>query len=439
MWVKLQLDELCCAENDDEIRRLLQEIPKDLCEYYDRILSQITGEHMHALVYRMLQWIAVSRRPLTVHELGESVGFPIKSLSWQPEMIIAGVPRLIRACGGLVQLDENSQTVQFAHHTVRQYISSTTPESMRIPLQLKFTERQANNLVGVFCMAYLHISGFEGLRFERNQLPKLAGKYRMLNYVTENWLWHTRYFGDDQSSGSPRYRLEMWLNLEIYPFYIRPWMPITWGSVAALTYKSYSEYFEPRDRALQVLIDQEKEIQRDDISDEDSELGSDATSIFSMATQDSGTYASSASILVQAAEEQFVAMLAEDLVLIPLYETAAIRLKPERFERNFARLLKLYAEDLRKEATDSLQKAAVQLVRSRRKPTAASIRRKFFPNNEQQNHKLDQYILAQKIDRSVQLDDYIARCQQNDALENAAPADRPIETARETEDPVRAG
>jgi hypothetical protein len=89
-----------------------------------------------------------------------------------------------------------------------------------------------------------------------------------------------------------------------------------------------------------------------------------------VATTYSDTYASSVSILVQEAEEQFVALLADDEILIPIYKTAAVKLEPQRFERNFARILKSYADDLYKEATDDLQKAAIHLVRSRRKPTA---------------------------------------------------------------------
>jgi len=147
-------------QTDSSIREVLQTMPKDLSESYDRILSRITGEQMQELVSRMLQWIAVSRRPLTVRELSESIGLSIDSLSWQPQTIIADVPRLIRACGGLIQLDEDSQTVQFSHHTVRQYFSIATSESRRIPQKLAFTERQADNLVGVFCMAYLHFLDF---------------------------------------------------------------------------------------------------------------------------------------------------------------------------------------------------------------------------------------------------------------------------------------
>jgi hypothetical protein len=127
-------------------------------------------------------------------------------------------------------------------------------------------------------------------------------------------------------------------------------------------------------------------------------------------------------------------MLAEDAHLKPVYESASIKLAPERFERNFARLLKLYADDLAKEATDDLQNAAVRLVRSRRKPIALAIRRKFFQNNEEQNSELDRYNLAQTVDHLVQLNEYLAGCQRNNMLEGEAIADKPSDNHRDMEE-----
>jgi hypothetical protein len=137
--------------------------------------------------------------------------------------------------------------------------------------------------------------------------------------------------------------------------------------------------------------------------------------------------------MVQEAQEQFVAMLADDDVLIPMYRTAAVKLKPERFERNFASLLESYADDLSKEATNNLQKAAVHLIRSRRKHAAKAIRRMFFPSNEEQNHVMDEFLL-QKVDRSMKLDNYLARYQHDQVLESADEADELLISQREVDD-----
>lgn len=109
-----------------------------------------------------------------------------------------------------------------------------------------------------------------------------------------------------------------------------------------------------------------------EIDDEDIDF--EVASIFSRATIDSGTYTSSISLLVKGAEDGFLAILIEDDILMPMYKTVAVKLKLEQFKRNFARLLSMYANGLQKGAVDSLQKAAIGLVRSRRKAIANAIR-----------------------------------------------------------------
>jgi hypothetical protein len=117
----------------------------------------------------------------------------------------------------------------------------------------------------------------------------------------------------------------------------------------------------------------------DSDQEKEEEVDSDTSSVFSSLTTDSGTSASSFPVLVvQGAEEELVTMLAEDEILRPLYKLAATKLSPERFERNFSRLLKLYACDLKEKAFDNPQKLAMTLIRSRRRRTAKSIRVKFW-------------------------------------------------------------
>jgi hypothetical protein len=118
------------------------------------------------------------------------------------------------------------------------------------------------------------------------------------------------------------------------------------------------------------------------IAEETNEANSDSTSpapsIFSAVTGDSISDTSVDSVIVFAAEEQLIAFLASDENLGPIYRAATTKLSPQRFERNFARLLELYAQDLRSEAVDDMQNQAVHLVRSRRHPTARALRQKFF-------------------------------------------------------------
>ncbi|KAH9038414.1 hypothetical protein EDB84DRAFT_1437191 [Lactarius hengduanensis] len=118
-WVFCQLEVLrhCFPTN---LRRILEELPKSLDETYKRILKEINNANReHA--YRLLQCLAVARRPLRVEELAEVLAFDLSA---------GGIPKLIAdwrwedqeeavlsACSSLVSVivDKGSRVVQFAH------------------------------------------------------------------------------------------------------------------------------------------------------------------------------------------------------------------------------------------------------------------------------------------------------------------------------------
>jgi hypothetical protein len=158
LWVKFQLDDLCTAETDGEILDMLQHLPFDLRETYDRLLGRIAGRHREQLIRRMFEWIICAKRPLHVDELQEAIAFSLNDDHWDSTKIPNDMARLIRACGNLVVIDEDSSIVQFAHYTVEQYILSA-PKTFSWPL--RFSLQQAKTAVAGVCLAYLSFSDFE--------------------------------------------------------------------------------------------------------------------------------------------------------------------------------------------------------------------------------------------------------------------------------------
>lgn len=71
------------------------------------------------------------------------------------------------------------------------------------------------------------------------------------------------------------------------------------------------------------------------------------------------------------AAEELASLLLEDEVMVSLYNKALGKLKTERLERDFARLLNVFAVDLRVEASTVLAFNAVQFVRIRAKHVAS--------------------------------------------------------------------
>lgn len=63
-----------------------------------------------------------TRRSLKKNELREAIAFTIEDKVWDKSKMPNDLHRLIRACGNLVVVDEETDVVQFAHYTVQQYL-----------------------------------------------------------------------------------------------------------------------------------------------------------------------------------------------------------------------------------------------------------------------------------------------------------------------------
>ena len=116
-----------CFPNN--LRRLLEELPKSLDETYKRILKEINNSNQKQ-AHRLLQCLAVAIRPLRVEELAEllaldvtAAGIPKFNVNWRWEDHEAAI---LSACSSLVSVivDDGSRVVQFSHFSVKEYLTS---------------------------------------------------------------------------------------------------------------------------------------------------------------------------------------------------------------------------------------------------------------------------------------------------------------------------
>ncbi|KAN0105623.1 Ankyrin repeat-containing domain protein [Russula decolorans] len=127
-WVACQIDNvLRCYSND--IRGMLDELPKDLDETYERTLRDIDSQK-RKYAHRLFQCLLVSIRPLRVEELAaiSSVQFdataPISSKKCSPPLDAKGL--VLSTCSSLITVinQGGSQVVQFAHFSVKEFLTS---------------------------------------------------------------------------------------------------------------------------------------------------------------------------------------------------------------------------------------------------------------------------------------------------------------------------
>jgi ankyrin repeat protein len=234
------------------------------------------GETRIKIMQKIFPWIACARRPLTIEEINEAYAIDVSDNHLDRDKIPTNHNKILEACGSLILFDKDDRTVTFAHRTVKQFLVGSTSKAGVIST-LQFTLDEAEFSVGEACVTYLCFSDFETqvirrqptavpiqsnlikgtvnqipfskslysigsrmsglLRFDNRDTPKpfllplpkhgppsgdLEERYRLLNYIFENWPWHTSQFAPNRSPLTwARFKtltFERQLNFDI-----RPW------------------------------------------------------------------------------------------------------------------------------------------------------------------------------------------------------------------------
>ncbi|KAL8970187.1 MAG: hypothetical protein Q9183_001637 [Haloplaca sp. 2 TL-2023] len=280
LWVYFQLDDLCEAPSDALIRHTLKHLPNGLMETYERILNRVwRGPIPRDIVRRIFMWLVCARRPLDIEELREAAGFEPNQESWDSDRL-PDANRIVEACKGLVIWDREDGTVRFAHHTVRQFLLSDNHGTHQT--NIKFRDHEEETFVGEMCLTYLLFSDFEtqiqaqpaetqitlpqggpaywipqmlGISLSRLQQPlrlfgfssrplsaqdgdyaklprpasrtraaapsrEIVEKYRLLQYVIENWVHHTKQLDPTSREAN---KLQVLAMSKTLPFEFRPW------------------------------------------------------------------------------------------------------------------------------------------------------------------------------------------------------------------------
>jgi hypothetical protein len=71
-WIALQLAELERCSSKYQIMQQLENLPEGLDDIYKRILRAVDGKYL-ADTMTFLQWLAFSKRPLTIVEVAEAI------------------------------------------------------------------------------------------------------------------------------------------------------------------------------------------------------------------------------------------------------------------------------------------------------------------------------------------------------------------------------
>ena len=170
LWVALQIEAICEEKTDGDIRKTLADLPKTLSEAFERELQRCSKRNSTRFRDRLISILLGAVRPLTSDELGEAVSVQPMNTTWDPARQINDVPSLLRCCGKLVTIDEESSAVRLVHHSVRQH------------LMMNLTEFDVQKLLADIVITYLNYDIFE--RQLAIRIGEMSAKHITTNVLT---------------------------------------------------------------------------------------------------------------------------------------------------------------------------------------------------------------------------------------------------------------
>jgi hypothetical protein len=157
-------------------------LPGNLDGIYSAILDRITHDNLHNHVLAALAWVCFGRRPLSVVELQHalSVDCPCGFSAHKAEISLwaASIDEdlLLSQFGGLVEVGEPGQQVQFIHQTVHDFLLKVTPWSLlpwnklsKEDSRLPYSQR-VHNWLAEACLMYIKLSYDAGKKWRQTQM-----------------------------------------------------------------------------------------------------------------------------------------------------------------------------------------------------------------------------------------------------------------------------
>ncbi|PYH86403.1 NACHT and WD domain protein [Aspergillus uvarum CBS 121591] len=144
LWTVLVLNELTKTYTDQEMRQVLDDVPREIKLLYRRSLDSMTREPRNRRLGKaILTWVTSTIRPLHVEELGSALELDIgDSFPKLEESVMA-------LCGQLLTIDK-FQRVQVTHESIREYLCGNDIES-----EFAIDKIKANTQLAKACLSYL--------------------------------------------------------------------------------------------------------------------------------------------------------------------------------------------------------------------------------------------------------------------------------------------
>jgi len=190
LWTVLVLNELSNCYSEEEIKEVLDDVPRDMEPLYQRTLETMSqATRGKKLTKAILTWATSSIRPLTTNELDGALKLDVKDNFLNLEKTVTAL------CGQLVTVDIYGK-IQMVHETAREFLLRRDLE-----FELAIKEKEAHTQMARACLTYLTGPEMKPPRAGRRGPAMTSPKKRtsFSNYACEAFSYHLSK-SDPQSS-----------------------------------------------------------------------------------------------------------------------------------------------------------------------------------------------------------------------------------------------
>ncbi|KAK2880075.1 hypothetical protein FQN49_000589 [Arthroderma sp. PD_2] len=181
LLAKLHIDSLSQKITRKDVRSTLRTLPTTLDATYSEALRRIYCQSSETidLAESILFWVLCAKRPLTVLELQHVyAALPLSETEALEDDDLPDGDILTGACGGLIIVDGDSQTVRPIHYTTQEYFERCHAQTL-LAAKLKLTK---------ICLKYLALPNFlEGACASDLAMLQRLEQYPFLDYAVKYW------------------------------------------------------------------------------------------------------------------------------------------------------------------------------------------------------------------------------------------------------------
>lgn len=180
---ELNMNSLAIQDNVRDIRRAIQDLPRELDEIYDKAMDRIGSQDAQKSKRgrQVLSWIIYAVRPVTVSEIQHALAVEPEDTDLD-EDALPDRDVLVSACAGLVTVDKESDIIRLVHYTTQRYFERVR-ENWFPAAQVEIART---------CLTYLSFRVFSTGPCPNHMLDSRYEANPLLLYAATYWGEHVR-------------------------------------------------------------------------------------------------------------------------------------------------------------------------------------------------------------------------------------------------------